>query len=137
MQPVGARLLTNAQLTHKREHEPNMKKPNITPGEWTACNTGKTMSEGHNQPRGVISLARGHELVCGAFADHRGGILECDANATAIAAIPKLLEALEMVLPDWHKEDDGTAHDLGIVAELTVGNVRAIKSALLAAGYTE
>lgn len=55
-------------------------------------------------------------------------------EARAIAALPALLEALERLLPDHHREDDDL-HDGKIAGEITWHDVRAIKAALTLAGY--
>lgn len=99
-----------------------MKKPEITPGPW---NLRTALYSAHITNSGLP--------VADVQACHHE---PWRANATAIAALPDLLEALECCLPDWHAEDDLTQHDGLPAGEISLGDMRAIKAALTKAGYT-
>lgn len=61
-----------------------MKKPNITPGEWTATKSGEIQIDP------TTPICRCFDNV-----SRPPGLIECEANTKAIAAIPALLAALE------------------------------------------
>jgi len=42
-----------------------------------------------------------------------------------------LVEALERILPEWHKEDNGTYANGQIAGEISVGDMRVAKKALI------
>lgn len=57
------------------------------------------------------------------------------SNAKFIAAAPAMAGALARLLPDFELDED--SHDGLVACEISVGDVKAIRAALLAAGYTE
>lgn len=98
-----------------------MKKPNITPGEWT-LEPGRNFST----QSGTFYLTYGRDK--NTSLPHFSSPTELDANARAIAAVPELLEALEMV--HWW-----------IIGSLPKGRtssdcLRQMREALEKAGYT-
>lgn len=109
-----------------------MKKPSITPGDWRHYNSkgGRIYQNWRIIDKRKVCIAKIEELP--------GGESEM-ANAQAIAALPKLLEALERCLPEWVSTEGipESTPDGHVAAEISFGDVRAIRSALLAAGYTE
>lgn len=88
-----------------------MKRPNITPGNWQRTTDG----EGILSSCGKINIAN----LNGAFDP-----TELFANCKAIAAVPQLLEALETLAHGMNHDESRNDYQI-------------IKSALLAAGYTE
>lgn len=113
-----------------------MKRPNITPGPWKTNHDPEAIADvwqDSTNPRRFVS--------CSPFTGNRSRMREKEkrdewaANARAIAAVPKLLAALERCLPD-DVEDDGTLHDGKVAGEISMGDMRAIKEALIEAGYT-
>lgn len=97
-----------------------MKKPNITPGEWRS----RRINEYEHD------IVAGERLPLELLAEGAS-----EANARFIAASKKMAEALERCLPDWHAEDDPNVADGFPACEISLGDMRAIKSALTAAGY--
>jgi hypothetical protein len=89
-----------------------MKRPNITPGDW------KTNEHGRILANGATLLVKGVALP------HYTS-LEIEANARAIASVPKLLATLESALNTL--EDCETCEP---------GTAREVKAALIEAGYT-
>jgi len=98
-------------------------------GRWMSAPTGDTM-QSYSQPYGI---ANGKQLVAGCFGDVAGGPEQAKANAKAIAALPELLEALEMLHFRACSLDQSATHE-GLQNCEALAKARA---ALLAAGYTE
>lgn len=115
-----------------------MKKPNITPGDWHP-DTGK-FSYGDFP----VVMAPDHRMVCAMHDPFEAG----KANAQAIAALPRLLEALE-----WSAhalEGIAMSKETNVLPKLTgqdnfharkdIAGIRSIadqaREALYAAGYT-
>lgn len=96
-----------------------MKRPDITPGEWDV-QEGRTLLHIETANRGGGSPCG--EAVCSVPKSKR-------ANASAIAALPDLLAALE-----FNYKYHATMADKGnpVASQL----VNATKSALVKAGYT-
>ena len=90
-----------------------MKKPDITPGQWRVADTGISVLS-NQSTTGVVN-----DGVAEAYSR---------ANARFIAAAPAMAEALEAALA-WEKEVPAPYRDFPFI--------RAIKAALIAAGYTE
>jgi hypothetical protein len=89
-----------------------MKRPNITPGDW------KTNEHGRILANGATLLVKGVALP------HYTS-LEIEANAHAIAAVPKLLAALESCLLRLDHHDAQSAPEC-----------LQARAALIEAGYT-
>jgi hypothetical protein len=104
-----------------------MTRPNITPGPWHT-------DAGFIHAR-FSGDGRVHD-ICDPRCAPPDLYEEMDANEIAIAAVPDVLAALERCLPDWHAEDDPKQHDGLPAGEISLGDMRAIKAALLKAGYT-
>ena len=115
-------------MNRKPTKEHTMKKPEITPGKWSANQTScgfYTVSASILDSNAREALCR---EVCGA------SIVEERNNATAIAALPDLLEALEvayksMTKTSWTMESNQDARDLLRKAD-------QVQAALSKAGYT-
>ena len=60
---------------------------------------------------------------------------EAAANYRFFGAAPAMAEALARLLPDF--EIDESAHDGLAACEISVGDVKAIRAALISAGYTK
>lgn len=100
-----------------------MKRPNITPREWTACS-------GHAGEKYNIET-RGRDNDCEPVATLIGP--DRRANARAIASVPKLLAALEHVVePIGHYIGKGKYPRVSI----SVSAFEQMKAALIEAGYT-
>jgi hypothetical protein len=108
-----------------------MKRPNITPGEWNVA---------HEFPGSIIAgtvedspRGKSATVICRV----QGNLLTTyKPNLQLIAAAPDMATVLEDCLPDWHADDDGTLANGQIAGEISIGDMRAIKSALVKAGYT-
>ena len=87
-----------------------MKRPNITPGEWKRNEHGRILANGDTL--GVIGVSLPHYANA-----------EAEANARAIAALPKVLAALETL-----------AH--GLNYDESSNDYQIVKAALIEAGYT-
>lgn len=100
-----------------------MKRPNITPGEW------KTNEHGRILANGATLLVKGVALP------HYTS-LEIEANARAIASVPKLLAALEPFASFFN----GDLADVGggtlVTPSLKLQAFKDAKAALIEAGYT-
>lgn len=101
-----------------------MKRPNITPGNWTAEPAMEKQDCGiriHTPESAAYGMA--HIYSPGA---------NVEANARAIASVPKLLEAMEDLIPfaDVDLEPDE------LTVEVPIEKLMKLKFALQDAGYT-
>lgn len=97
-----------------------MKTPDITPGPWQRL-TGDVISAG--------PIEDGGDIICSAPVEWEESMLRWKANATAIAALPAILEALKSVIASAHPDQQEHPE---MFAAWQKG-----KSALIAAGCTE
>jgi hypothetical protein len=94
--------------------------PNITPGPWSA--------QPLDDPQWGVHGSGEWELVANTLHGNDS------TNAKFIAAGPDMAEALARCLPDFEIDED--AHDGHVACEISIGDVKAIRAALLSAGYT-
>lgn len=102
-----------------RKPKEQMKKPEITPGKWAKDKKAKSRIHAANDRQ--VAACGGHTSNVNAEQVEA----ENDANATAIAALPDLLEALERavsIIEDLPHPENIPAQDL--------------RQALVKAGYT-
>lgn len=107
-----------------------MKKPSITPGDWRHYNSkgGRIYQNWRVIDKRKVCIAKIEELP--------GGESEM-ANAQAIAALPKLLDALEK-LEAIGSGGVAMIHETGKPTWSALDEVKRItREALAAAGYTE
>lgn len=115
---------------HKLKKVHTMKKPNITPGDWHQV---KQQDSGDIYILSKQALATGAASVCQVPRIRA----EFGANAQAIAALPKLLEALEQ-LEAIGSGGVAMRHETGKPTWSALDEVKRItREALAAAGYTE
>lgn len=96
-----------------------MTRPNVTPGTWTQSGATIPSVEAKLPTGQVVTLAR----------MNYGWGLEARDNASAIAALPECLAALEFALADLQLISDEQGGSYGKTCD-------AIISALTKAGYT-
>lgn len=103
-----------------------MKKPNITPGEWSHYNSkgGRIYQNWRVIDKRKICIAKIEELP--------GGESEM-ANAQAIAALPQCLDILNRILYASESPSGASCGE----AKLCLQFKDEARSALIAAGYTE
>lgn len=110
-----------------------MKKPNITPGDWRAP-LRHFMTDITGDNKGFIQTDNGAIDLCAPPCQSND---EFEANAQAIAALPKLLEALEK-LAEIGNAGVIQRNETGKPQWSALDEVKSItKAALLAAGYIE
>ena len=100
-----------------------MKRPNITPGEWKRNEHGRILANGDTL--GVIGVSLPHYANA-----------EAEANARAIAALPKVLAALEPLAYFFKGDLSAVGGGTHVAPSFPLQAFKDAKAALLEAGYT-
>jgi len=102
-----------------------MKRPNITPGPWN--------DSGYEDKTQRIIIESEEHQIASVFMP--SDYVRRNSNAKAIAAVPRLLEALEFYAnpENWKEQETG----IGMYDGDAIDYGSSARKALLAAGYTE